>query len=222
MLRGVAKAANGGTHHIKGNTVLSSTWLEILMIGIYKITNTQNQECYIGQSKDLNRRKNDHLKYRNTSNRLFKDIEKYGVDNFKFEVLEECEEADLLSRETYYIKKYNPYYNIVGKDDKEFNSLVSRGTKEWWNSLPEETKNRIITENLKGPKKGHEVSKETRAKISKKVSEVQKQPIRIIETGQLFESVRALEEYLGACTGTVASYLKGKIKTVKGYHVEKV
>jgi len=46
--------------------------------------------------------------------------------------------------------------------------------------------------------------------------------VKIVETGQVFNKIKDLENYLWACTGTCASYWKEKIKTVKGYHVEKV
>lgn len=146
---------------------------------------------------------------------------RYGADNFVFEVLEECGESELLEKEKEHIILEQPYYNVVGKGDGEFNRLVSEGTKEWWKRVDEPTKKRLKGF-LTGPPKGHSVSEETRAKISKKISEVQGKRVMIVETGQIFEKVMFLEDYLGACTGTYAAYKKGKIKTVKGYHVVEV
>ena len=196
-----------------------------MTIGIYKITNLINGRFYIGQSKNIERRFYDHRSKghsRNTSMKLRRDVQKYGKDNFSFEIIEECPCKDLLVKEKEYINKLQPYYNTVNKNDGEFNQLVSEGTKRWWKNLDEETKNKIKKNNLIGPKKGHEVSKETREKISKSISEVQGKRVRIVETGQVFEKVMFLEEYLGACTGTYAAYKKGKIKSVKGYQVEEV
>lgn len=98
---------------------------------------------------------------------------------------------------------------------------MEKGTKKWWDALPQSKKDFVISNNLKDPSKGHEVSKETRRKISIKVSEVQKQKVRCIETNEVFESVSAFEKHVGACTGTCAAYWKGKTKSVKGFHVEK-
>lgn len=192
------------------------------MTGIYQITNKINNRSYIGQSKNIQRRFNDHIKGWSSSHKLQEDISKYGLENFEFEVLEECDPSELLDKERSYIPQKQPYYNIVDKGDGEFNTLISEGTKKWWNNLDQDIKNQIITKNLKGPPKGHSVSRETRAKISKKISENQGKRVMIVETGQVFEKVKYLEEYLGASPGTYAKYKKGKIKTVKGYHVVEV
>ena len=68
---------------------------------------------------------------------------------------------------------------------------------------------------------GHKVSAETRSKISAKISKIQKIRVKCLETGQVFESIGDFEKSVGACTGTCSAYWKGKIKSVKGYHVEK-
>lgn len=72
------------------------------MIGIYKITNKINGKIYVGQSNDIERRFSEH-KYRN---KLPIDIaiQKYGKENFTFEVLEKCSIEQLNNRETYWIK----------------------------------------------------------------------------------------------------------------------
>ena len=76
------------------------------MIGIYKITNTINGKVYVGQSVDINRRwrqhKNSELDYP-----LYKAFKKYGIENFTFEVLEECTITELNERERYYIQLYD-------------------------------------------------------------------------------------------------------------------
>lgn len=58
--------------------------------GIYQITNNINSKIYIGQSIDIERRWNQH-KYGKGSMILKNAIYKYGIDNFKFEILEEIE-----------------------------------------------------------------------------------------------------------------------------------
>ena len=194
-----------------------------MMIGIYKITNLLNGKIYIGKSLDIKRRWMEHKTPKaNGNDKLHKDIQQYGIENFKFEILEECSENELSQKELCYIKVYKPYYNTVGKPvSQETKKKISQSTKKWWNNLSEDKKEIIIKNNLKGPKKGHVVTLETRKKISKKVSEIQKQKVKCIETGEIFESVGMFEKSVGACTGTCAVYWKGKIKSVKGYHVEK-
>lgn len=193
------------------------------MTGIYKITNTITGQFYIGKSVDINRRWIEHKTPKaNGNDSLHSDMQKYGLENFKFEIIEECEEKLLLKRELHYIKTLKPFYNTVGnKLSPETKKKISASTKKWWDGLPEEKKQFVINNNLKGPAKGHIVSSKTRKKISKKISEIQKQKVRCIETGEVFNSIGDFEKSVGACTGTCAAYWKGKIKSVKGYHIEK-
>lgn len=58
---------------------------------IYKITNLINGKSYIGQTNDYKRRFREHREknYCNTENLLYKAFDKYGIDNFSFEVIED-------------------------------------------------------------------------------------------------------------------------------------
>lgn len=84
------------------------------MIGIYKITNKLNGKIYIGQSNDINRR---WSYYKNPPNPLgyrsliINAIQKYGIGNFNFEVIEECSVMELNSKEIYWIEYYDSYNN---------------------------------------------------------------------------------------------------------------
>lgn len=66
------------------------------MVGIYKITNKINQKIYIGQSVNISKRWTAHRNgaFNPNNNQyntpLYKAIRKYGIENFTFEVLEEC------------------------------------------------------------------------------------------------------------------------------------
>ena len=78
------------------------------MIGIYKITNKINGKVYIGQSIDIKRRWKDHrTHYKNGKYPLYFAMIKYGIENFSFEVIEECEKEKLNDREIYWISFYN-------------------------------------------------------------------------------------------------------------------
>ena len=84
--------------------------------GVYKITNQINGKFYIGSSKDLSRRKKDHFRLLkkgiNHSILLQRAVNKYGITNFKFRIIELCEKELLISKEQYYIDKLKPKYNI--------------------------------------------------------------------------------------------------------------
>lgn len=58
--------------------------------GIYQITNKINNKIYIGQSIDIERRWNQHM-YGKGSVVLMNAINKYGLDNFEFKILETIE-----------------------------------------------------------------------------------------------------------------------------------
>lgn len=77
------------------------------MIGIYKITKKSNGKSYIGQSNDIERRINEH-KYK-VDLAIDQAINKYGIDAFDYEVIEECELNQLDEREKYWIAFYNTY-----------------------------------------------------------------------------------------------------------------
>lgn len=85
------------------------------VIGIYKITNKVNGKCYIGQAVDIERRWRKHKSaYKNPQSPnydypLYRAMRKYGIENFTFETLEECEAKDLNDKEVFYIAKFNCY-----------------------------------------------------------------------------------------------------------------
>lgn len=141
------------------------------MVGIYKVTNRVNGNFYIGQSNNIKRRFVEHKNLNKRGCRLLHAaLKKYGVENFSFEVVEECREDELDKREIYYIETLMPAYNIAagGKGKRgvhvsdEVKEVLRKHAKEQWANRTEEQKNEIIKHNLVGPRKGHEVSEHTR------------------------------------------------------------
>ena len=83
---------------------------------IYKITNTINQKCYVGQTvktleKRFSQHKNNYTKPYFQQIVLYKAFKKYGIENFTFEEVEEVSNELLDEREKYWIKFYNSYYD---------------------------------------------------------------------------------------------------------------
>lgn len=89
--------------------------------GIYKWTNLINQHAYVGQAKNIENRKARHIQ---TYNRILKgdDIReknyplyqamiKYSIENFSFEILEECSVEELNAKEKYWVAYYNTFFN---------------------------------------------------------------------------------------------------------------
>ena len=100
------------------------------MAYIYKITNKINNKSYIGQTTKL--RPTDrfsqhkylatHPEQEKSQSYLHKAMNKYGVDNFIFEIIEEGIPINKLNeREIYWIQFYNTYspngYNLTTGGD---------------------------------------------------------------------------------------------------------
>lgn len=84
--------------------------------GIYRIINLENDKSYVGSAVNIanrwRRHKNDLKKNKHHSILLQRSFNKYGIDKFKIEILEECCLEKLIEKEQYYIDYYNPEYNI--------------------------------------------------------------------------------------------------------------
>lgn len=80
--------------------------------GIYKIENLINGHCYIGQSINIELRWKKHRALvENSDYPLYRAIKKYGIDNFSFDIIQECEPCELDELEIYWIEYYNSYYD---------------------------------------------------------------------------------------------------------------
>lgn len=80
--------------------------------GIYKITNTLNGMCYIGQAANVSERWRQHIKRgvgaeAPTRNKLYPAMLENGVENFTFELIEECSRSDLDAREDFWQEFYH-------------------------------------------------------------------------------------------------------------------
>lgn len=87
------------------------------VMGIYRITNIETQQMYIGQARDVRERWREHCKCglridTPGSNKLYPNMIKYGIENFTFELMEKCEDAAQLNeKERYWIEFYDTYHN---------------------------------------------------------------------------------------------------------------
>lgn len=121
-------------------------------------TNIKNGKKYIGRTKfKIEKRKYEHLYNAIVlkSNLLFhKAIRKYGVENFKWEVLCKCDSKEhLIEMEKYYIEMYNTYgsgYNMNdGGDNFTQHKKVEKEKKV---QIPKVKKLKIIKEKKKQEK----------------------------------------------------------------------
>jgi len=89
--------------------------MEEVISGIYSITNKLTGQMYIGQSNNIYRRFQEHIKYKRDLH-IDKSIRKYGPRFFIFTILYECPVEELNIEEEKFVALYNTY-----KDKKHFN-----------------------------------------------------------------------------------------------------
>ena len=89
-----------------------------ILNGIYKIVNTKNQKIYIGSSKNLDKRWDEHrknlLNNKHINIKLQRAWNKYGSDSFQFQIIEQCDVSNLYDREQYYLDSLMPWKQNVG------------------------------------------------------------------------------------------------------------
>lgn len=80
--------------------------------GIYKITNDETKEAYIGRSVSVRKRLTDHIKSALgidtiADQHVHQVMREKGIWNFTFELIEECPREKLNEREKYYIEFFH-------------------------------------------------------------------------------------------------------------------
>lgn len=97
------------------------------MAYIYKISNDINQKLYIGKTefsidKRWKEHCNDALKNHNEKRPLYLAMQKYGIEHFTIELIEETDNPE--EREQFWIQYYNSYHDgynaTLGGDGKKF------------------------------------------------------------------------------------------------------
>jgi group I intron endonuclease len=134
---------------------------------IYKAINEIDNKCYIGQTINFYKRKNEH-KNCNDNSYFHNAIRKHGWDNFKWDILCECSSKDELDEmEFHYIKQYDSY-------DNGYNMTLG-GDKGTWGWVPTEETRKKMSEARKRNfrngyipwNKGKSMSDELKQQLSK-------------------------------------------------------
>lgn len=141
--------------------------------GIYEIVNLINWKRYLGSSANIYYRWKSHrskLEQGNHCNTILQNAyNKYGVENFKYNIVLELEIDNLLIIEQWYLDNTDCEYNVC--------KTVSSVMKDRKHS---ESSRKKISEKLKG----HVLSEETRRKISKALSGRKRPNISTAQTGR--------------------------------------
>jgi group I intron endonuclease len=164
------------------------------MIGIYKITSPSNK-IYIGQSVNLKTRFRKY-KYLNCKRQthLYNSFVKYGVENHKFEIIEECSLEQLNEREIY----WGNYFNVLDKNGLNLRLGDARG------KCSEEMKLKIGQTN-------------SRPKPEKFNSELKKPVLQFDKQGNLIAEYESYHDAKNKTGLSLTEVLRGKAKTAGGY-----
>ena len=220
--------------------------------GIYYIENLINNKKYIGQSNNIKDRWRRHIselnKNKHHNDYLQKSWNKYGENNFMFEIIEYCSIENLDDREQYWIDFYNTMDRDFGYNLKtggqNGGSIMSDETKEkmsisvknsYNNSNLRKTRslnaleqwaNPIIKEKILGKNNGM-YGKHHSEESKKKMSEHSKgrkswrrntTPILCVETNIKYDDATDVKNKLGYDSSGILKACRGEFKTSYGYH----
>ena len=199
------------------------------MAYIYKITNKINNKIYIGKTEfSIEKRWIEHCrdsKREKEKNRpLYRAFNKYGIENFKIELIEETNNPE--EREKYWIEYYgsfkNGYNATIGGDGKRYcdydliYTLYNEGLniKEIANILNYSTdtcSNALTQYGITKKEKFYR----GRAKQCKTIIQLDKKTEEVLN---VFPSIAEAYNFLGKQhSGHIAEVCKGKRKTAYGY-----
>lgn len=206
---------------------------------------------YIGQSKDISERWKKHISELNNNRHhndyLQKSWDKYGEENFKFYVLEYCENDNLDERENYYIESYNTLDRDCGYNLKSGGQLHNHHSEEIRKKISESNKKaylnpdrrkiqsinalkqwsnpnikaKILGENNSMYGKHH--TEEARKKIAEaKIGKISPRrnttPVFCIELNKEFKDSRDAGKQLSIDGTAILKVCRGERKTCGGYH----
>jgi group I intron endonuclease len=214
------------------------------MVGIYKITSPSNR-VYIGQSvnieKRLNRYKRMSVKTKGQT-KVWRSLVKYGAENHKYEVIEECDICLLNKRERYWQEFYDCVDNglncnytktsdksgKVSKETLKRMSKAQKGNSNWLGrNHTEESKEKIRKKaigrkfskevNLSKGRKGRVSNNKGKFGIdapkSKKIAQYSKSG----ELIKVWDCGLDIKRELGFSNSNISSCCNGKLNTSSGY-----
>lgn len=203
---------------------------ELLINGIYKITNIANNKFYIGSCSSktylyerLKHHQQDLINNNHCNIYLQKSYNKYGIENFYYEIIEECLPEKCIIKEQYWIDLLNPHYNLLKKAGSSFGRVVSQETankisnsnKKFW-SIPENKE--LMIEKFRNRKriapykKGYKNSKYTFSeKGINAIKEKKSKKVINNDTGEIYNSLKEASNKLSSHESYLSKLLNGKI-----------
>lgn len=196
---------------------------------IYVITNDINGKQYVGKTNwTIEKRFKEHLKDRRRAQfekrPLYNAMNKYGIEHFSIEQLEECDESVVNDREIYWIKKLDTYKNgynaTLGGDSKHYynyqeiaNKYLELGTiyktAQYFNC-----DRNTVSVACRQCGVEIETPQDKARKNSKPVAQLDKETEKIIA---IYSSIGEATKAVNGNHGSISKVCNGKAKTASGY-----
>lgn len=202
--------------------------------GIYQIRNLVNNKIYIGSAVDLKHRKSTHFSNlrwdKNLPNpHVQSAYNKYGKDQFVFEVLEYCDPEYLLEREQWYLDNYQPEYNKRKIAESNLGIIRSEEFKQKHREYrPSEETKRRTSKSLMGSghtKNRHPLSEEIKQKYRDMYSgnnSIRARSVVMIdpktnEILKVFGSLSSAQKETGITYTNISAVCRGEYNLAGGY-----
>jgi len=193
----------------------------IPLVGIYKITSPTGK-VYIGQSKNIHQRWKFYF-FLNCKNQihLYNSLKKYGFENHKKDIIEECTLEQLDEREIfwkkYYLKEVNNNWKMV-----LFCELYDTGG----GPKSEETKSKISKSNLGKTKSQQHKDNISKSRTGMVFTQQHKDnmsnsrfrySILCIENNQVYKSAHQASKELDLFPSSILRVCRGELQQTRGY-----
>ena len=198
--------------------------------GVYKIVCSATQKIYIGQSIDVYKRWDEHLRdlrnNKHCNELLQEDFLKFGEVNFEFSVISLCEVEVLDLLETHYIKKYKKEgrsYNITKNGTGRYKEKPSLTMEEYKKIFKFRQEKIIINDEniiktlilMRDLKKSKLLSKECLNEIFNRSASYKKGIFDITNSKEFLKSIKEISSFLYfAIIFYVNDYIKNKYLNV--------
>lgn len=201
---------------------------------IYKITNLINQKIYIGKTvQSLSKRFSEHCseRVRSPKRPLYAAMNKYGIENFSIDLLEEVDQERVNEREIYWIETlqsfkygYNaslggegtPYldYDLIVATFDQLGTVIATANKL---KIGQDTVSRIVKQYNRSIPQGGVRNSKTVLMFDLQDNFIQAFPSTRAAARFLIETQNLSSENEGGYAGHIGNVCKGKRKTCQGF-----
>lgn len=200
--------------------------------GVYKITNIINGKCYIGRTSCFYRRSHHYIydfhnqRSRQINEYLLRSMNKHGLNNFIFSVIEICDKEIVEDRELFWMTYFKSTDRDVGynlRKDKSGAMIVHDSTrkkiserlkKEWENGLRSGHSNKL--------KQSWETrDREAQGKLLTEIKTKYHYKISTVDSEEIVLYKGLVEKKLNGVLGKFAKY-KTDLVEFKGFTIERI